>query len=361
MKTRGINSLEDVLEKIEDKSLIVRKSFKAQELMENHPPKIFNRNKKIVFNIACPSGCAHMGKIVFSKWKSMDWRNTVASLDYPTNHIMREDSYDYLPLNPNRSKCIEWHVNFADRNLFQYYGGNLFAQDEMQAAEHPTMGAIREALLSLEKEDLKSGPYTRDVEAKPTPVLLRGLERRVEISVEPNAEESRPKGLYGRKFAHASKEAIKKACKIIKPPRKTNLVAMEAPKYGRGAYDKEKIIDAYSTAYTAFLATRIESHLELNDDLLEKPTVVIHTGNWGTGVYGGNKTLMAFLQILASQTAGIDYFVFHTFDHPSSEKYKAAQKFLKSSISSDNTIKNVEQVIDKVHNFKFSWGISDGN
>jgi hypothetical protein len=39
-----------------------------------------------------------------------------------------------------------WHVNFADPQLFVAYGSQLLAQDELQAAEHPLLGSIREAL-----------------------------------------------------------------------------------------------------------------------------------------------------------------------------------------------------------------------
>lgn len=76
---------------------------------------------------------------------------------------------------PADSARIEWHVNFADYNLFGYYGGNLFAQDEMQVQsrrhallshsmqvmEHPSLGSIREALLKLSYEYPAAAPYTR--------------------------------------------------------------------------------------------------------------------------------------------------------------------------------------------------------
>jgi hypothetical protein len=42
---------------------------------------------------------------------------------------------------------MEWYLNFAHYNLFCAYGGSLFAQDEMQVAEHPPLCSLREALL----------------------------------------------------------------------------------------------------------------------------------------------------------------------------------------------------------------------
>lgn len=42
--------------------------------------------------------------------------------------------------------------------------------------------------------------------------------------------------------------------------------------------------------------------------------VVVHTGNWGTGAFGGNKVLMACIQMYAARVAGLDELVFHTFE-----------------------------------------------
>jgi len=38
---------------------------------------------------------------------------------------------------------VPWYVNFADPRLFTAYGSGLFAQDEIQAAEHPILGHLR--------------------------------------------------------------------------------------------------------------------------------------------------------------------------------------------------------------------------
>jgi hypothetical protein len=47
----------------------------------------------------------------------------------------------------DESKWLDWHINFADKHLFGYYGGGLFAQDEMQTAEMPILASVREALV----------------------------------------------------------------------------------------------------------------------------------------------------------------------------------------------------------------------
>jgi hypothetical protein len=38
-------------------------------------------------------------------------------------------------------------VNFADEHLFVAYASRLFAQDEIQVAEHPSLGHLKEKLV----------------------------------------------------------------------------------------------------------------------------------------------------------------------------------------------------------------------
>ena len=39
--------------------------------------------------------------------------------------------------------------------------------------------------------------------------------------------------------------------------------------------------------------------------------VVVHTGHWGCGAFGGNRVLMALLQVVAARMAGLERLVFH--------------------------------------------------
>ena len=122
---------------------------------------------------------------------------------------------------------VEWHVNFADPHLFVAYGSSLFAQDEMQVAEHPALGSLREALEA-------AGRRAVTVEAgEPTPVLVTGVERRCAIATNPDTAAGRPAGLYGNAFARASADAVARATTPIDPPTITNLIAMAAPPGGQ--------------------------------------------------------------------------------------------------------------------------------
>ena len=54
-------------------------------------------------------------------------------------HVVRHEGfYDYR-LVLSAPGAIEWDVNFADPHLFFACGGPLFAQDEIQVAEHPIL------------------------------------------------------------------------------------------------------------------------------------------------------------------------------------------------------------------------------
>jgi hypothetical protein len=189
--------------------------------------------------------------------------------------------------------AIEWHLNFAHSSLFIAYGGPLFAQDEMQVAEHPVLACVRERLAARSEPGL--APLTREHEVA-TPVLIRGAQRRGAVATAPNADEGRPYGLYGNAFGRAPVDAVLRAARRIDPPTTSNILAMEAPSGAYGRYTLEQIFDILTTAYTGFVAARCESVHAAGAGV----SVVVHTGHWGTGAYGGDRVLMAMLQCLGS-------------------------------------------------------------
>lgn len=135
--------------------------------MREHPPVLRVPNKRTVFEVACPPGAVHEGMC------------------------------DYAP-TPRVERAVEWHVNFADTRLFTAYGTGLFAQDEMQVAEHPALGALREAL------NARRWPTLTEECGQATPVLVRGVQRRCRVQTDANAAEGRPYGLYGNRFMMAT-------------------------------------------------------------------------------------------------------------------------------------------------------------
>lgn len=324
--------------------LICHHTFNAQNLIESYPPKLRNANKKVVYQIACSPNISS-GELVFSRWRTVP-------LIYPSltdrTEIEEQKGYFEYPECEVVSQRVEWHLNFAHSDLFCAYGERVFAQDEMQVAEHPALASLREALLSL-----KIAPFTVE-NGEPTPILIRNVERRCAIATNPDPGLGRPFGLYGNNFAKATTEAIILATKPLNPPTFTNIIAMEAPSGGYNFYEYELIEFILATAFTGFSAAKVESQLQFTD-----PIIIIHTGFWGCGAYGGNRVLMALLQLLAARLAQVDKIIFHTTDDVGAKALATARMLLERDLAIDGA--NVNDLLAKIYAMSFKWGVGDGN
>ena len=270
---------------------------------------------------------------------------TVTNSDWRTDIQICEDVFGYEPTE--QAELLEWYLNFSNYEIFTDYGGPLLAQDEMQVAEHPALASLRETLV-------RRGESTRTVENdRPTPILIRNVERRCSIDTKPCAE--RPYGLYGNEFASALPKDIQNATRAILPPTVTNIIAMEAPADGYGTYSDETIEYILSTAVTGFAAARSES---LQNGATQ---VTIHTGFWGCGAYGGNRILMTSLQIIAANLAGIDRLIFHTVKSEGAEAVQQALNYLRNGIQYGQVNTQVASIISQIVATGFEWGESDGN
>ena len=330
-------------------SLICRQTFDTQALMNSHPPKFYHPNKKLVYDICCPLGCTHRGQLAFSRWYAMPLPEYLSPLEHQTDLCEEKRYFEYEPSQD--STQMEWYLNFAHHNLFCAYGGSLFAQDEMQVAEHPALSSLREALL-----DSNIKPLTVESQ-QPTPILIRGVERRCAIATDRNPGEGRPFGLYGNNFGRATFDAIRQATKPLSPPTITNIIAMEAPAGGVGSYRIEEIEYILKTAFTGFCAARIEDQLESP----HVPSLIIHTGFWGCGAYGGDRILMALLQILSARLSKVNCLVFHTSDAIGSHNLATAQQIIDRDLVPDNSPVKVSALVEKIHAMEFQWGFSEGN
>jgi hypothetical protein len=311
---------------------IGRIEFDAAELMSLHPPRFANGHKRtLVSRVTAPVE----GKVRVSRWRG----DLPAVVEAPLPDFeMHEDIFSYPP---TQAGTTAWHLNFADAELFGYYNGPLLAQDEHQVLEHPVLGSIRHALLERQRSNANLAPRTRD-SGVPSPYLVMGAQRCISFDT--------IAGPYGNAFAAAPIERILRAATFLNPATSSNILAMEAPPGGRGAYSGEQITDILHTAYVGFSACKLES---------APNKAVVHTGNWGCGAYGGNPVLMAFLQLCAARLAGVDRLVFHTFSPKFSDSYMQAVKLL-DELTSGQTI-NVRTVIEELHSRGFEWGQSDGN
>lgn len=213
----------------------------------------------------------------------------------------------------------------------------------MQVAEHPALGALREGLMAMGIR-----PVTVE-NGKPTPILVRGAERRCQVSTDPTQD--RRHGLYGNAFGRADPDAVRRATTRLDSPTVTNVIAMAAPRGGSGRYAREEIGNILLTAYTGFRAAAIES--------AEQPTVV-HTGFWGCGAFGGNRILMAALQVLAAGMAELERIVFYTGQPGGESSVNAAIRLLQDDLAHSGS-QATDDLIAQITARGFEWGVGDGN
>jgi len=320
-----------------------RREFAAQSLFEEHPPVLRSPNKKVVHEVACPPGSFHRGNLAYSRWAAIPLPESFVperAADYVVRH---EGFYDYRPVL-SAPEAIEWHVNFADPHLFFAYGGPLFAQDEIQVAEHPILGSLREALHAY-----CSTALTVE-QGRPTPVLVAGVERRCHVATDPNPAEGRPRGLYGNEFGRAPAEVVRRATKRIDPATTTNIIAMAAPSGGNGRYSGEQIAHVLTTAWTGFRAAVHESG---------SGPFAIHTGFWGCGAFGGNRVLMAMLQAIAAGAAGVDRLVFHAPGDSGAAALDSALRTIRENLA--GAPESHADLVRRIAAMGLEWGESDGN
>lgn len=317
---------------------VQRLACDATELLRAYPPNFVHPNKRLVMDIAFPHGMVASGSIAVSRWLPLS-----LLVDLPPAEPVVRGEDGFFIYGPAPAGVCAWHVNFADPLLFGFYAGGLFAQDEMQVTEHPVLASVPRALSAA-----GIVPYTVESQ-RPTPVLIKGVERRCEVDTTPSLEPGRMEGLYGNRFSRASAAAIRSATQRINPPTISNILAMAALPPGRGQYSQADIEAILVTAFTGFWAAVHESGDE---------NVEIHTGFWGCGAFGGNRVLMTMLQILAARMAGVDQLVMHLGDSSGRQDLVEAERAIRGLYASEST---VEGLISRLVARGDRWGVGDGN
>ena len=99
---------------------IDRLQFEARQLVQEHPPRWRHRNKTIVHEIACPPGSAHQGQLEYTRWAAMPLPEIVDTRSAMRRMMDQPGYFDYTPAL-DRTDAVEWHVNFADPELFVAY------------------------------------------------------------------------------------------------------------------------------------------------------------------------------------------------------------------------------------------------
>ena len=315
----------------------------GENLFRNYPPFWHDDNKLIVFEIAKSSGYPFNGKISYKRWPKVELPER---LDIESNFSAHAGVFKYA--EQTDPKIVDWHLNFSDPDLFVAYGSELLAQDEIQVAEHPILGSIREMLVSNNRY-----AETVDDDGKPTPVTITGAQRRCAIDTQPNPKIGCPDGIYGNAFEIATEEQVRASTRTISPPTISNILAISAPSGGYGDYTVKDMLEVLITAYTGFSCARKES-----ENLVpENPKTLIHTGFWGCGAFGGNRILMTILQCIAADLAKVDLEFWAVND----SGVKVAEEAYNLYKSIGHAEENVYSILEKLEAKKFQWGESDGN
>lgn len=348
-------------ERAGDPIVLDRRVYDAGPLTADHPPRWTNANKTIVGRLAA-GGPAPRGVVTWSRHAAGPLPARLAR-PAPGLLVSRDGFFDYRPalpgLAPRRAAgtagepdaaapALEWHLNFADPELFGFYGGPLLAQDELQVLEHPALASLRHALLA-------EGRAARTTEGdRATPVLVAGVERRVRLRLEPDPGAGLPHGLYGNAFAAAPADAVARATVVLDPPTVSNILAMSAPPGGYGPYRRDELVAILETAHGGFRAAVLEA-ARLHGTGVR---VAVHTGWWGCGAYGGDRVLMALLQLLAAAAAGLDRLVFHTGGPDRGAPLAVAASLAGEIVPATGA--TAGEVVDRVLAQSFAWGRSNG-
>src|SRR5512146_2553873 len=116
-----------------------RRDYDAATLVRMHPPLLRSPHKELVYELCGGAACA--GPLAVTRWEAAALPEMVELA--PTEIVPLAGHFDYAG-----DSAGVWHLNFADPHVFAFYGSALLAQDELQCAEHPVLGSLREALVA---------------------------------------------------------------------------------------------------------------------------------------------------------------------------------------------------------------------
>lgn len=320
--------------------LLAEKTLHADALRVGFPAPPHHVHKRRLRELAWPLGVVEPGTLHVSRWaEGLD--PVAPTAPVVTEVRVRPDAFAYEAAAAGE---VHWHVNFADPALFGFHSGPLFAQDEIQVAEHPILASVRDLLID------EHIPARTEEHGRATPVLVAGALRRLAIDLGP--QEDAPRGLYGNEFAWAPWEVVRAATTVLDPPTVSNIAAMAAPVGRHGPYTRAQITHVLGTAITTFSAARVVG------ERLHGPggTVVVHSGFWGCGAFGGNRLLMPALQVLAARRAGVHRLDLHALGPGGTETMHAGVALAEEIGAGDD----VQAWIDAAVARGLCWGTRDG-
>lgn len=309
----------------------------AAALAARWPAQALPPNKQVVAALATPPGAHQPGTVGITRWPQAPLPDERTPGRCALTTV--RGYFDYAPAPPGSTA---WWLNFADPDLFGFHETSLLAQDELQCLEIPLLVAARDALR-------EAGHSATTAGSEATPVLVHGALRRVHLDTFPAP--GRPWGLYGQAFARASAEQVRAAVSVLDPPVPVNVLAIAAPR-GAGAYTAATIRAVLATAHAGFVAARAATQRAGGDP----DRVVVHTGWWGCGAFGGNRELMALLQDEAADLAGLQALVFHNGE-PEGNAPLSRARDVRSRLGA---VGSVAGLIEALVARGYTWGVSNG-
>jgi hypothetical protein len=317
--------------------LLARETIEAGELFSRYPPQVSHAKKQLLFDVGLARGLH--GSLTISRYGEVPLPNVYLPYTPTTEIVGRKGYFKYSA----DSTSEDWFMNFAHHDAFHGYGHFMFAQDEIQVAEHPALACAREMMLT--RTD-KLQPKTAEGNS-PTPLLIRSVERTMRVDT---------RAIYGARFARADESTIRESLHAIDPPTRSNIVAIEAPiGTGNRTYTCAEVEAALRTAFSGFRAVVLESRAGRTSN---KP-IVLHTGNWGCGAYGGNRQLMISVQIMAAALAGISQAIFYC-GPDDIETIVAFESELLRRFGFRPGVA-IDRVLDRLTAASFPWSSPDGN
>ena len=309
-------------------------SFNVTNLLSESRVEWSDSNKAFAASLISVNPSDLKGDVIFKVWPETELPQKIAGeCGFETRDVFFDYSSD--------EQHFDWYLNFADPDLFGFYNSSLMAQDELQVFEFPILAHLREKLLSLDFY-----PETTDDNNRPTPVTVKGAYRVCSVDTQPDEQGF---SIYGNAFYQAPKEIIRERVTPIVSPTKSNILAMASLPSRKGFYTEKQITDILIAAFTGFYAAELES------DKINKTR--INSGFWGCGAYGGNRTLMTIIQLVAASLAGVEL-RYWTGDALGADVAKEAYMLCQNILEKSS---NTQDIINALVTMKFDWGISDGN
>ncbi|KAJ3379911.1 hypothetical protein HDU84_006322 [Entophlyctis sp. JEL0112] len=309
---------------------------------------------------------------------------------------------------------MEWYVSFTDQELYAFKDSTKFYSEEIKALESPILPCLKDCLDDLSRNGIfhsnrrghSSALYLDDVhfylpknkEAHElryeelrllsrsnanlcTPVLIMGVPKLATIITRGITDKPDSYGKLEEYYKRWHTDG-KKYLKVLPDADrvKNNFICMSAPdRQGNplrprfGPYTRYQIRQIFRTAFTAFRGAVMKSKetlacLKCEDrerrPKAEKIEVVVHTGDWGTGEFENDETLVAFLQIAAAHAAGVKHLYYHVVKGKielDSDAYGHVLRAKEMVEKVWNTTKNgdkllLECMFEYLENHKFTWG-----